>query len=123
MVEKANTDLALYVKELDSAYTLAPRGYWYRKTVSTQGDTLRKNDEVTVRMLLHDLYGNFLEDAEANLIIGKQTLPIAIEDYLLHMCVGEKASLIIPWYDAYGTIGTNTIPAYTNIRVAIEVIE
>ncbi len=123
MVEGANADVARYVQDLDTTYTLAARGYWYCKTQCGQGDALKKDSEARVRVVVQDLQGNVLDDSEVDVTVGKQALPIALDEYLLQMCVGEKASLIVPWYAAYGATGTNTIPAYTNVRVAIEVIE
>ncbi len=123
MVEAADADVARYVRSLDAMYTLAERGYWYCKTQRRQGDALRKDSEAKVRIVVQDLQGNVLEDSEVEVTVGKQALPVALDEYLLQLCVGEKASLVVPWYAAYGATGTNTIPAYTNVCVTIEVIE
>ncbi len=123
MVEGANTELARYVNTLDTAYTLDSRGYWYTKTRRTDGDTIRKEQEALLRVVVHDLQGTLLTDSEVAIVVGKQALPAAIDAFLQQMCMGEKASLIVPWYAAYGATGTETIPAYENIRMEIEVIE
>ncbi len=123
MVEGANNELALYVKGLDSAYVLERRGYWHRMVLRTDGDTLGKDRETLLRVVVQDLQGKMLEDSEVNVVVGKQELPAAVDKYLQTMCVGECASLLVPWYAGYGATGTEKIPAYTNVRMTIQVIE
>ncbi len=123
MVEEANNTLAQYVRRLDSAYALAQRGYWYRITQHTANDTIRKNQQVLAHIVVQDLQGQLLTDSEQSLIVGQQILPADVEAFLLQMCIGERASLLLPWYVAYGALGNEWVPAYANVRMEIEIIE
>ncbi len=123
MVEEANTVLARYVRSLGVPYVLERTGYWYRVVYHTTNDTIRKNQQVLAHIVVQDLQGTLLTDSEQLLNVGKQEVPAVVDAFLLQRCIGERASLLLPWYAAYGALGNEYVPAYANVRMEIEIIE
>ncbi len=123
LVEEANTTLAHYVQGLDSAYVLELMGYWHRVPHRLEGVKLQKNEKVLLHSKIYTLDGDLLSDAEEVITVGKREVPTAVDKMLEQMRTGECASLLIPWYAAFGAAGNGIVPAYENVRIEIEVTE
>ncbi len=123
LVEEANTSLAQYVQGLDSAYVLELIGYWQRVPHRLDGAKLQKNEKVLLHSKIYTLSGELLLDTEEVVTVGKREVPVAVDDFLVEMRAGECASLLIPWYAAFGAIGNENVPAYENVRIEIKVTE
>ncbi len=123
LVEEANASLVQFVQGLDSAYVLERFGSWHRVTQRVKGERLQKDDKVLLHSQTYTLQGDLLSDTEDVVTVGKREVPVAVDRLLTEMCAGESASLIVPWYAAYGATGNEVVPAYTNIRIEIELTE
>ncbi len=123
LVEEANIQVAQYANTSDAAHVFTEQGYWYRIVTHTQNDIVRKEQRVIVRMVVHDLKGKLLFDNEQLVMVGKHDIPASVDLFLQQMRIGERASLLLPWYAAYGALGNDLVPAYANIRMEIEIIE
>lgn len=122
LVQQANNDLATYVIESGMPYVQDDMGFWYMITRHTKGLALQKDQTVTIAQQVYLLDGTLCEDAVQTLQIGKKQVPTAVESALLLLHEGECATILAPWYLAYGQYGNNAkIGAYTNVRIEIEV--
>lgn len=122
MAEEANTALAQFVGQLDSAYVLDERGYWYRFVErNEQGEHLQKEQQVLVHLLVFTLQNEALFDQQMLVKVGQGSVPAAVDNILLTMAAGERVSLLVPWYQAFGAIGNEQVPAYMNVRIDLQV--
>ena len=124
LVQKANDELASYVVASEQPYVQDDQGFWYMITNRTEGLTLQKEQTVTIAQQVYLLDGTLCEDMVMTLQIGKKQVPTAVDSALLLLHEGESASILAPWYLAYGQYGNNAkIGAYTNVRFEISVME
>ncbi len=124
LVLKANTELATYVVASKQPYVQDDQGFWYRITRHTDGLALQKEQTVTIAQQVYLLDGTLCEDMVTTVQIGKKQVPAAVDAALLLLHEGEKATILAPWYLAYGQYGNDAkIGAYTNVRIDIEVME
>lgn len=100
-------------------YTLDDFGFWYAKTLRTTGDTLRTGQQLTIHFVMSELSGKTIADVQDLFTIGSGDLPTAINRSLTQMCMGERMTIIAPWYTAYGIEGTPLIKPYTNLRIIL----
>ncbi len=120
MAEEANTALARFAGQLDSAYVLDARGYWYRFVEKKeQSEHLQKEQQVLVQLLVYTLQNEALSDQQMLIKVGQGSVPAAVDNILLKMALGERVSLLVPWYQAFGAIGNEQVPAYANVRIEL----
>ena len=122
LASAADEQLIRYVQEQDETYALYDAGTWV--LILEPGDpttpTPQPNDEWTVHMRTLDLKGRLLLDSEGTYRIGKNELPMAVDENIRELHHGAKARLIAPWYAAYGLKGTDHVPPYENVIIEIE---
>lgn len=124
LVQKANDELASYVVTSGQPYVQDDQGFWYMITRRTEGLMLQKEQTVTITQQVYLLDGTLCEDMVMTLQIGKKQVPTAVESALLLLREGESASILAPWYLAYGQYGNEAkIGAYANVRFEISVME
>ena len=120
MAEEADRQVIEYVQKQEMDYAQTELGTWGRKTRGTdEGETPKKNEVWTIRMVIKDLNDKLLEDIEKTYVIQHEELPRGVEDIVSEMHHGEEATLITPWYDAFGQQGTEVIEPFTNLRIEI----
>lgn len=81
-------------------------------------ETAKRNGMVNPQRKLRDAY----QPIECDLSPDAQMIA-GFKEGLRHLRVGDKATLFIPYYLAYGEYGTRSIPAKTNLIFEVEVIE
>lgn len=98
-------------------------GFWYKLKSKPVGDFLKNNDICSVNYNIYTLEEDLIFSKKETITIGKKEIITGIEECLKLMNRGDEATIIIPWYLAYGLKGNNAeIGPYTSIIVRICVI-
>ena len=124
--EKAISD---YIKANGITETPTESGLYILNQVEGQGNVAQWGDEVAVHYVLKNLKGEQLEssyDYERPMyfkIGGGEMIP-AIEEALMTMAPGAKATLITPSSLAFGEVDLGeTLPAYSPLLIELELVE
>ncbi len=97
-------------------------GFWYKIEHKTSGKLIREKEICSVKYSLSTLNGNLLLNDNTNITIGKKEIISGIEEGLKLMNKGDNATIIIPWYLAYGLEGNKSeIKPYTSLIANISV--
>ncbi len=129
---KINEKLTVYedsvitelVKIRYSNFIKSNLGFWYKTEKSSTKSLLQDNDKCTVNYRLSTLNGKKLVQKKTTITIGKKEIITGIEECLKLMSKGDKATVIIPWYLAYGLKGNNSeIEPYTSLIAELFVSE
>lgn len=123
IAEEADRQCTQYVVKSEKNYVLDDAGFWYLREKATHtGEPVQQGETVTVIFSSSTLDGTLLEDNEIETEAGRrQSLPLF--DHLLPlMHHGETVSTVVPYYNAYGTTGTEHVPPYTNCIIDIRVL-
>jgi chaperone required for assembly of F1-ATPase len=123
LIHYEDSVLNVYVATLDSGYLKSKLGFWYKINLRTQKALIREKDKCRFQYSIYSLNDSLLTDmAQAEIVVGKKNTIRGIEEALLLMRPGETATLILPWYLAYGMKGNdNGVAAYTSVKVHLSV--
>ncbi len=120
MIEAEDSLLSQYVSKTDKNFVKHKAGFWYKLNHQTTGTKPKANVNCSVNYSVFTLGGDFLFDKDEEVIIGKKQIIKAVEEALLMMHKGEQATLVVPWYLAYGMKGNlNEVAPYTSIVLRI----
>ena len=124
LAEEADIQLRKYVKgnnlnDLNNLQ-LTETGVWYQQEM-TKTARLKKNDVVTLKYTISTLRDSLLLDNVQSVTVGRRETIAAIDDMLYELGRGEKVVMFVPWHQAYGATGNKYVPAYTNIKIELEV--
>ncbi|MCM1034897.1 MAG: FKBP-type peptidyl-prolyl cis-trans isomerase [Paludibacter sp.] len=120
MAEEADKELIHYIQQEPDTYTLDTYGYWYRYNNHTQLPHLQKDQYVVVKAQIYDLQDQLLTDSEETICIGKKQVIPVIDQMLPQLREGEECTLLAPWYTAFGPIGSDAVPPYTNVKIKLQ---
>ncbi|MDO9154740.1 MAG: FKBP-type peptidyl-prolyl cis-trans isomerase [Paludibacter sp.] len=99
-------------------------GFWYKTDPLSKRLLLKDSDKCTLIYSLSALNGEKLIEKKITITIGNKEIIPGIEACLKLMSKGDKATIIVPWYLAYGLKGHgNEIAPYTSIVAIISVLE
>ncbi len=116
LIEAEDSLLNEYVSKLDSNFVKHKTGFWYKLNHQTTGTKPTADENCIVNYSVYTLGGDFLLNKDEKIIIGKKQIITGVEEALLMMHHGEKATLIVPWYLAYGVKGNlKEVGPYTSI--------
>jgi len=117
MAEDADSRLIPYVTE---DYALQEEGYWVSglKDVETG---FRDSVQVCARWRVYDTDGRLYEDRHETLTVGRTSEMRVLDPVLRQMHPGDSVSILAPWYMAYGSLGSQVVPPYTNVRIELVV--
>ena len=76
---------------------------------------------VTLHRRVYTMNSVLLEDVTEPVTVGQANQIQAVSDALGQMEKGQEVTLIVPWYLAYGSTGTETVAPYTNVRIEMKV--
>ena len=110
-----------YVSTIDSVFQRSDIGLWYRISARTNNVQLSEKSIATISYQLFLLEGTLLTEEKQTVEIGKKQIPKGLEEGLKLMRKGETATLIVPWYLAYGIKGNNIVPPYTSVIFAVKI--
>ncbi len=117
LAQEADKAISNYANE---GYAQYETGFW-AKTLREVDNPLQEGEKVMVHYRVYSMDDVLLEDIREAVVMGKSTRIQAVTEALYMMERGEKVSLIVPWYLAYGATGNETVAPYTNLRVELEV--
>lgn len=93
-------------------------GIWIAK--STTATPLAQRSEIFLTYQAYNLQNRLLDSGEKRIHFKKKEIPIGLEKGLKYFNIGEKGTIVIPWYLAYGMLGNKKIPPYTSLKYQIE---
>ena len=117
LAEEADRELTMFV---DSGFAQQELGYWSRGMVQVDS-TLAANTPVTLHRRVYTLDSLLVEDVTEIVTVGQANQIQAVNDALEQMTHGQEVTLIVPWYLAYGSTGTDAVAPYTNVRIELTV--
>jgi len=123
LAKKEDGALKKLALQQDKAFKKSPIGFWYKiKHVGT-GSGLKDSVICKFSYRMLSLSGKLLQEEQKEIVIGKKQVVIGLEEGLKLMNKGDSATIIVPWYLAYGMKGdAPQIPPYTSIMYKIKVI-
>lgn len=114
--------LTLYVNKIDSTFIKNDLGFWYKINTKTSRKALKLNDNCTITYSVYTLDNQKLFHKTEKIVIGKKQLIFGLEELIKLMHLGESASLILPWYLAYGLKGDGkSIQPYTSLKLYVDI--
>jgi len=114
--------LKKFALQHDKAFKRSEIGFWYK--MDQLGNGAKIKDSVTCKFSckLMSLQGKVLQVNEQQIVVGKKQVVTGMEEGLKLMNKGGSATIIVPWYLAYGMKGDSPlIPPYTSIVYQIKV--
>lgn len=121
LTQHEDSTLAAYVAGTDSGYIHNEMGFWYKTETKTGNPHPAANEKCRIEYSVYALRDNtLLKNTVENIVIGKKNTVRGIEEGIKLMHKGEKATLILPWYLAYGMKGDGqNIAGYTSVKVIV----
>lgn len=117
MAADADSRLARYATE---DYALQEEGYWVSGLHDIETG-FSDSTQVCVRMQVYDTEGNMYEDRHETFCVGKTGDMRVLDPVLRQLHSGDSVSILAPWYMAYGSLGSQVVPPYTNVRIELRV--
>lgn len=117
--EQADLDVARYIERASESYSQLPSGAWIG--YPHREEPLLPEGALALHMVVRRLTGELLLDSEREVRLGREALPVAVEEALPLADRGEKLELVCPWYTAFGAQGTEGVGPYENVRIEIEI--
>ena len=122
LAKKEDSILKTVALKQDIAFKRNGLGFWYKIDHVGHGSGIKDSIKCTVNYKLISIRGKLLQTEEKQVVIGKMQLFIGMEEGLKLMNKGDSATLIVPWYLAYGMKGNGSIiPAYTSLICKMKV--
>ena len=122
LISSEDSILTLYVNKIDSSFTKNDLGFWYKINSKTRGKSLKLNDNCTISYSVYNLDNQKLFHKTEKIVIGKKQLIFGLEELIKLMHLGESASLVLPWYLAYGLKGDGkSIQPYTSLKLYVDI--
>ena len=120
----ADQECLNYIQQQDTMpYALDEFGFWYTRTIATNGDALKTGQMVSMHIQIYELNDSLVADVKERMAVFGSELPLAINRTLGMMNMGEEMHIISPWYVAYGIEGTSLVQGYTNVKIVLKVEE
>lgn len=114
----------VYANKSDSGFSRHKSGFWYKINHSTHQQFLKANGKYRIQYSVYSLDNKYLLNETKWVETGKRQIIRGLDEALLLMRRGEKATLIIPWYLAYGLKGDlKTVSPYTSVKVYLYVYD
>jgi len=105
-------------------YVLDLRNYWYYLTPVTDGDSVKEGMRVEYSAVIRDLRtGALIEDVTEEVEVGKGQALRAIDYTFPFMRERQQATILAPYYNAYGRDGNEQVAPLTNVKVTLKVLQ
>ncbi|WP_373514291.1 FKBP-type peptidyl-prolyl cis-trans isomerase [Persicitalea sp.] len=119
-----------YLTKNSLSATKDSSGLYYVKQVNNpQGAKAKVGDEVAIYYKIYTLDGVVVDSTETaaknplRFTFGTNYHLPGVERAISLMREGEKMTLLLPFYLAFGNVGYDKIPAYSPIRVELELVQ
>lgn len=109
LAEEADLTCTRFVQQADTAFVLSDFNFWYTITRRSEGDEIQADDRVNLLMQTFTLDSTLIEDAELSLTVGHRQSLLVLDYALPLLREGEEATLIAPYYIAYGREGNEHV--------------
>lgn len=100
---------------------------YYKERTNPAGATPQTGDEASVKMVAYLLDGTKAYEPKDSIVSfpvdGFATQIGGLELGVKLLKTGEKGSFLLPYYYAFGTYSTSTLPAYSPVRMEIELVK
>lgn len=124
LILREDSILADFVSKSDSDFVKDKLGFWYKMNFTTNSKSLKTDDKCVVDYSVYSLDNELLLSKKEQIVIGKNQVVTGAEELLKQMHLGEKATLILPWYLAYGMKGdSENIPPYTSVIIYLHLLD
>ncbi len=114
-----------YVEDNDIKVQPSASGVYYIETKKGRGKTVGKGEKAEIHYTAMFLNGQVFDralDTIVGIVIGAEQIFPGMEESLMRMRKGGKATLIIPYNQAFGEEGNDIVPAFTPIRIDVELV-
>ncbi len=119
-----------YITDNDLDMAMDSEGIYYTKTVANPGGRAPQIGEIASLIYRTYTLEGVLIDSTA-ISQGPTVMPVGtgmynilgLEIALINMRLGEKATFLLAFYNAYGPSGYKTAPAYAPVRLEIELLQ
>ena len=98
-------------------------GYWYRVDQAGSGSKIEKESVCSFSYKLTLINGQIADTGHAKIKTGKKEIVTGLDECIMHLHRGDNATVIIPWYLAFGMKGSETprVPPYTSVIYQISI--
>ncbi len=108
-----------YEKQLHKDST----GFWF-SIDKTTGKLLKNGDKCSINAEFFSLEGDLLHTENTEITVGKREKTVIIDLALQKMSRGTEATIVAPWYLAYGNNGNgHNITGFTSLVIKLKVEE
>ena len=122
LAKKEDVLLMKFAQQRDKAFRKSDIGFWYKVEQLGNGPKVKDSVSCKFSVKLISLQGKVLRVDEKQIVVGKKQVEVGLEEGLKLLNKGGSATIIVPWYLAYGMKGDNPlIPPYTSIIYEIKV--
>ncbi|MCQ2348201.1 MAG: FKBP-type peptidyl-prolyl cis-trans isomerase [Paludibacteraceae bacterium] len=116
MAEEADRQLIRYAE----GYVLLEENVWV-KGLDEATQPLTENELVSLHARFYSLDSVLLEDHQHEVTVGRIEDIQGIVSVVNKMERGDSVSLLVPWYEAFGSAGNGQVPPYENLRVELTI--
>ena len=97
-------------------------GFWYKIQKNNNTTLIEEKDKCSVFIKISNFNGDKLKEEKKNVTLGKKELISGVEECIKLMSKGDRATIIVPWYLAYGLKGNGSeIAPYTSLIIEIKI--
>jgi len=123
LAKKEDSLLKKFALQLDKTFRKSQLGFWYKIYPVGSGSGVKDSVICKFSCKVLSLAGKVLQEEHKQIVIGKKQALTGLEEGLKLMHKGDSATIIVPWYLAYGMKGNGpAIPAYTSIIYKVKVL-
>lgn len=125
---QADNDLKTYLKNKGINAEPQPAGFYYVSSSMGDGNSPKPGDTVKVHYVLRLTDGKQLESSyevgePIEFVLGEGRVIPGWDKGIQLMSKGEKGTLYIPFYLAYGPTGSGPIPAFSTLEFDVELVD
>lgn len=127
LAERTTDELARSVHLSGLPFAQYEQGYWAMRTVTSDSPLLEDNEEVTLAMQVSEMLlpkidsGRPIENSQLTVHVGKRETIAAVDMLLAEARRGERYTVLVPYFFAYGVAGNGEVGPYANLRVELEI--
>ena len=123
LAAKEDSALEVFVSKKHKTFKKNEIGFWYKIDKSGNGTEIKDSETCRFKYKLELLNGKVIQEDEKQITIRKRQVIIGLEEAIKILKRGDKATLIIPWYLAYGMTGNEPlVPPYTSLIYEINIL-
>ncbi|MFM2292672.1 MAG: hypothetical protein RIS29_2485 [Bacteroidota bacterium] len=124
LIQREDSLLEIYVKKSGKPFSKHELGFWYLIDKKGTGKKVIKDVDCNIRYQLSLISGEEVDNGIQTLKPGKKESTNGLEEFLQILHHGDSATVILPWYLAYGMQGSQSppVPSYTSVIYSVEVL-